>query len=355
MKKVSVIVPAYNVEEYICRCIESLIAQTYGELDIIVVDDGSYDMTPKIVDAYAKKDGRIKVIHKENGGVSSARNRGLEKAGGEYVFFLDGDDVAEEDAVETLMNCMGTQNCDLAACEYSRWDENGNRLEDYHFVEGVFTFNAAWDRMRFILDELMAYRVGFEVWDKMYRADLIRKGGVLFNTECRIGEDLGFNIKYLLNSAKVVCVANRCVRHSIRSGSAMDAEQKLSREIVIDLSWLKDVSDYLEQRATEHKEMAKAFPLLFLEGMDHAYAGHSSHEIVCAFSEIEDIRFVVRKYSEAFRRGNGFMRVHRMGKRWSKIMRHISVRKSIGAGRWTDAVLLKGYDLYRKRKRSSTK
>ena len=94
-KLVSVIIPAYNIEDYIGRCLDSIISQTYKNLEIIVVDDGSRDRTGEILDNYAKKDRRIKVIHKENGGVSSARNKGIEVAEGDYIGFIDGDDLIE--------------------------------------------------------------------------------------------------------------------------------------------------------------------------------------------------------------------------------------------------------------------
>ena len=104
MCKVSVIVPVYNVEDYIRECLDSLINQTLTDIEIILVDDGSKDLSGTICDEYAKKDCRIKVIHKENGGQSSARNAGLKVSTGEYILFVDSDDYIVENTLETLLN-----------------------------------------------------------------------------------------------------------------------------------------------------------------------------------------------------------------------------------------------------------
>ena len=112
-KLVSVIIPAYNIEDYIGRCLDSIISQTYKNLEIIVVDDGSRDYTGEILDNYAKKDRRIKVIHKENGGVSSARNKGIEAAEGDYIGFIDGDDLIEPEMYKTLVDLLEEENADI--------------------------------------------------------------------------------------------------------------------------------------------------------------------------------------------------------------------------------------------------
>ena len=104
--KVSIIVPIYMVEKYLVRCIESIISQTYSNLEIILVDDGSLDDCPQICDEYAKKDNRIKAIHKKNGGLSSARNAGMEVVTGNYILFVDSDDYIKEDMYEILLNLI---------------------------------------------------------------------------------------------------------------------------------------------------------------------------------------------------------------------------------------------------------
>lgn len=114
--KISTIVPVYNVEKYLTKCIDSIINQTYKDLEIILVDDGSTDNSGQICDQYAKKDNRIKVIHKENGGLSDARNVGIKNSTGEYLSFIDSDDYIDKDMIECLYNAITNTNSDIAVC-----------------------------------------------------------------------------------------------------------------------------------------------------------------------------------------------------------------------------------------------
>lgn len=116
--KVSIIIPVYNTGKYLYKCLDSIISQTYSNLEIIIVDDGSNDESPKICDDYALKDNRIKVIHKENAGVSKARNAGIEIATGDYFYFPDSDDYIELDTIEYLINLISEYNCDIVSFEY---------------------------------------------------------------------------------------------------------------------------------------------------------------------------------------------------------------------------------------------
>lgn len=116
MEKISIIVPVYNVEKYIEKCIDSIINQTFQNLEIILVDDGSKDSSPTICDNYEKKDSRIRVIHKENGGLSSARNAGIDLATGEYIGFIDPDDYIEHDMFEVLYDLIKKYDADLSVC-----------------------------------------------------------------------------------------------------------------------------------------------------------------------------------------------------------------------------------------------
>ena len=106
-KKISVIVPVYNVEQYLDRCVNSIVQQTYQNLEIVLIDDGSPDQCPQMCDEWSKKDNRIKVVHKENGGLSSARNAGLDTASGEYIAFVDSDDYIDNQMLELMLNAAG--------------------------------------------------------------------------------------------------------------------------------------------------------------------------------------------------------------------------------------------------------
>ena len=118
MKKISIIVPIFNIEKYLSRCLDSILEQTYKNLEVILVDDGSVDNSGMIADKYARKDQRIKVIHQVNQGVSAARNTGIDLATGDYIGFVDGDDYIEPDMYEILMRIIEEQQVDIAHCGY---------------------------------------------------------------------------------------------------------------------------------------------------------------------------------------------------------------------------------------------
>lgn len=133
MKKISVVVPIYNVEKYLPKCIESIINQTYRNLEIILVDDGSTDNSGKIIDEYAKKDNRILAIHKPNGGCSSARNYALDIATGNYIAFADSDDILHEREYEVLQGLIEKYNVDIAFCELQ--SISSEQFEQYPNIE----------------------------------------------------------------------------------------------------------------------------------------------------------------------------------------------------------------------------
>ena len=120
MDLISIIVPVYNVSEYLCECIESILVQTYRNLEIILVDDGSTDSCPKMCDDYALKDSRIKVIHQSNRGLSAARNEGYGVSNGQYIAFVDSDDIISDNYIETLHTLITTYNAQIAVCAYTR-------------------------------------------------------------------------------------------------------------------------------------------------------------------------------------------------------------------------------------------
>lgn len=128
-EKISIIVPIYRVEKYIHRCVDSILNQTYHNLEIILVDDGSPDGCPAICDEYAKQDERVIVIHQKNQGLSAARNAGLDKASGKYIFFVDSDDFIEENVIKIMVESAEENNADLVLCNYMCVDEQGNELK----------------------------------------------------------------------------------------------------------------------------------------------------------------------------------------------------------------------------------
>ena len=164
--KLSIIVPIYNVEPYLRKCIDSILTQTFTDFECILVDDGSPDNCPAICDEYAKKDSRIRVIHKENGGLSDARNAGLDIAQGEYIGFVDSDDWIHPQMYELVYKCAISTNADIAQCGYSKIKEKDSI--DIHFEATQKPIVRTKDE---IFKNYYSLIPGIDdmVWNKMYR------------------------------------------------------------------------------------------------------------------------------------------------------------------------------------------
>lgn len=170
---ISVIIPVYNVEKYLVRCIESICGQTYRNLEIILVDDGSTDSSGDICDNYAQKDDRIHVIHKTNGGLSDARNTGLEMARGSYISFVDSDDYIAKNMYENLMECIKKYQTRMAVCGFWAVDDEGNLFEG---KSSTALSDGCYTNEKFM--EMASYSEGWNfivVWNKLYSRDIIDK------------------------------------------------------------------------------------------------------------------------------------------------------------------------------------
>lgn len=167
-EKISVIVPIYNVEKYLQRCIESIVYQSYSNLEIILVDDGSVDSCPEICDRYKICDSRIKVIHKENGGLSSARNAGISVATGKYISFVDSDDWIHVDAMKYLLELLKKYNADFSMAENARVHNRNEMVSNNAYEETVFTKE---DFIKKILKYGTQENVQY-AWAKLYKKEL---------------------------------------------------------------------------------------------------------------------------------------------------------------------------------------
>lgn len=166
---ISVIVPIYNVEKYLARCVDSIVNQTYKNLEIILVDDGSPDRCPQMCDDYAEKDSRIKVVHKKNGGLSDARNAGIAVATGEYISFIDSDDYVSDDFFECLLDVMNKENSDIAECSVVKFYED-NRFDEFSDDLSVKTYDTQ-DAMSALIAENPFHQ---HVWNKLYKTELVK-------------------------------------------------------------------------------------------------------------------------------------------------------------------------------------
>lgn len=203
--KVSIIVPIYNVERYLNRCVDSLINQTYKNLEIILVNDGSPDNSPAICDRYAIKDTRIKVIHKENGGLSDARNAGINISTGKYIMFLDSDDYAELNMIENAVNTIETLDSDIVIWGYYAEfvDENERIINtiNYSGLDGVLDSSDEQFMLSNELINLMGY-----AWNKLYKNEIIQKNNYRFKKGLSLVEDITFNSEVFKNHHSIAFV-----------------------------------------------------------------------------------------------------------------------------------------------------
>lgn len=215
--KVSIIVPVYNVEKYLEKCLKSLISQSYKNIEIILIDDGSKDNSGRICDEYKRKDSRIKVIHKENAGVSEARNSGIQKATGKYLCFVDADDFVMDNYVEYMHQLIVKDSSDIAICTkmFSNFNEKQTSEEVIENLDGE---NA--------IIRILNYRMPIGVYSRIFKKDLIEDNRIRFLKDIYMGEGFNFNVA-CFQKAKKVIVSNYKVYY-YRRNNATSATTKFS-------------------------------------------------------------------------------------------------------------------------------
>ena len=253
---ISMIVPVYNGENFIEKCIKSILDQSLKELQIIIVNDGSNDNTAAVLEKYESSDPRVKIITQENGGVSKARNAALEIAGGEWTAFVDADDFIKEDYCENMLAAANRLSTDvLISCSH-REGEKGEWLMDSHdkliqacfsFDEGSFSFN---------IDA---------PWGKLYRTSLIRENHIRFPENLRRSEDAYFCI-WVYEQAENIGVFNQCGYHHIeRDGSLCKSYAPDAMEMLEFI--LKANQELLDQYHPSEKKYEEAFCYRVLPGI----------------------------------------------------------------------------------------
>ena len=242
--KVSIIVPIYNVELYLEECIRSLTGQTYPNLEILLVDDGSTDDSGRIADSFVGTDDRIQVFHKENGGLSSARNVGLEHATGDYLAFVDSDDYAAPEYIEKLLGCLVENKADIVLCNFNvslkGRNEASERLTNYA-DRTVFTPDT-------YLDNFYTYCGSFAVaWNKIYRREVF--DGLQYAHGIQ-GEDAQILLYLMDRCEKIVYLAEELYYYRQRKSSIMSGNKE--KLLLSDMSWLEDHMAKLKTEGRRH-------------------------------------------------------------------------------------------------------
>lgn len=224
--KISVIVAICDVEAYLGKCLDSIVNQTYGNLEIICVDDGSKDNSGKICDEFAERDPRVIVVHKPNGGVSSARNTGLDLCGGDYISFVDGDDWLEPDLYEVLASQAAGPEIDIAACGFFE-DTDGESRPVKNKLPVPEDPMDMRDFLKYIYIRDVYKGVSGYLWSRIINAELIRENHLRF-AELAVGEDQLYAAQCFMKARKTVYTNTPLYHYVQRQGSAMhDARRRL--------------------------------------------------------------------------------------------------------------------------------
>lgn len=291
---VSIIVPIYNVEKYIVKGVESLCNQDYVNTEIILVDDGSPDKSPKLIDDLAEKDDRIKVIHKKNGGVSSARNVGIQQSNGEYIMFLDGDDWVDSSYVSSFVNMVVEANCAIGM-NYNYYYDSGRTSVDSDNVSVIDKNKAA--------EAIFNGDIFVAVWNKIYSREFLEKNQIRFNEEIWFGEGMLFNIECLNYTNEIAVCRKSLYNQTPNQESAMRAfnlnsflcgikSMKLQKEII------KTFSDNVQN---EWKLHLYGYNRSIIDGLVKTNTVESSKEVYKKYARSlrRDI-FIPLKYERRF-------------------------------------------------------
>lgn len=232
----SIIIPIYNVASYLKQCIESIINQK-GNIEVILIDDGSPDASPSICDEYALNDNRIHVIHKQNGGVSSARNAGLDAAKGEWIWFVDGDDYIVDYAIKELENIIkNNKNTDLIRFSYQRLQDNHITKINIENIKNL-TKNVYLQNQHSYLNPTM-----------LFKRELINDITLRFSEDIKMGEDLEFQYKYLLHCNHPIQYNKHLYIYRLRESSATKSNDSRYKIVNDSLTVLSNLLSFVNQQ-----------------------------------------------------------------------------------------------------------
>ena len=248
--KISIIVPVYNVEHELSRCVDSILNQSYTNIEVILVDDGSTDRCPSICDAFVMKDRRVRVIHKPNGGLSSARNAGLREASGEWILYVDSDDYILNDSCERLIAVGAKYDCDIVSADAIR-EFNGGRE---YMVHGSLADGKCYPSRDFIIKTVKPCEWYAPAWLNLYKRSFLIENNLFF-VEGLLHEDMEMQPRVFLAAKTVAYCAYPFYRYVDRASSIMNASKVDER--VTAMEWI--YSNWKSKfEAIEDGELARA-------------------------------------------------------------------------------------------------
>lgn len=232
---ISIIVPVYNVEEYLVECLDSIVKQSYSNIEIIIVDDGSTDGSGKICKEYLKKDNRIKYYKKKNGGLSSARNYGIKKSSGKYLSFIDSDDVISYNMIEILYKELINNSCDISVCKYKIFTNKFIVNNDSYNVDIMY-------QDEYIKNLMLDYKISSHSCNKLFNRKLFNDIKFIVGKKY---EDIGTIYKLLLSVKKIVYVNKELYGYRFRNNSITNYLNK------------KNLLDYIDMINVRYEDLIK--------------------------------------------------------------------------------------------------
>lgn len=256
MPKFSIIAPVYKVEKYIPSFMNCVFQQTYTNFEIILVDDGSPDRSGSLCDAYAARDNRVKVIHKENGGVSSARNVGVEAASGDWILFFDPDDTFPSYTLQTLDDVISIHpEVELVLFNYTQVWHNGNRQERNHNIPTACAFDKDGISRHMMASVVSGFNVLRAPWTKAYRRSVLLYTGVKF-TERTFAEDYQFNLSLFPKLKRAIAIPDCLYEYWVHYGSAISRYHKgildvWKEDTIVELNFYEMNKSYVDNNSFE--------------------------------------------------------------------------------------------------------
>jgi glycosyltransferase involved in cell wall biosynthesis len=311
--KISIIVPLYNSENYLRRCIDSLINQTYENLEIILVDDGSTDGSRKICNEYAKKDTRIKVIHKINGGISDARNTGLKISSGEYIGFVDSDDYVDTDMYELLYNNLCASGAGIAECRYNIVK---NKSKPVHTGSPMTV--EVFDTLGSLRELIISRKFKTTVWNKLYKKSVI--DNVYFPLN-KINEDVPWTFRVFTNAKKLISIDSVKYHYCFNDNSCSTSFKYLKRA-----DWFYAYIDRLEFIKNNFGELfgltQKMFVILIIKEYRKIYKNR--HLDPTGFSRKLIKGYINQNY-------NSIIHNHKIGWKLKSLIRIFRMNQNLGS------------------------
>lgn len=290
-KKVSVIIPIYDVVQYLDECIESVCRQTYTNVEIILVNDGSTDASGEKCNEWMKKDTRIKVIHKENGGLSSARNAGLDVATGEYIYFLDGDDYIKESLLSEIVPFMN-EGYDMVSFNYYKIYKNGKVEVSSYCNTQIYEIDTVEKKQHFFVEKLLRYKLGYEACCRIFKKDIIDNYNIQFaDNRIVFAEDVYFSLCYCAHSNRIINLDKILYYYRQHGASIMSRESvrlNIGRMNELGKLVLKHYMDY-----EDCDPLIKIFPVIYYLIVDNVLTRykriHQPTKCELRYAILEDI------------------------------------------------------------------